>query len=114
MEISSIPCRFPKRPELVEHVIDRKCGQVIQDRYKFLWNSQKAYPDNRQQRSKRMRSSALDGVKGLGPQRRSELVKHFGSVAKLRGATVDEIREVPGFGPALAESVHAALHREGT
>ena len=69
---------------------------------------------HRQQRSKRMRSSALDGVKGLGPQRRSELVKHFGSVAKLRGATVDEIREVPGFGPALAESVHAALHREGT
>src|SRR5699024_881383 len=39
---------------------------------------------HRQQRSKRMRSSALDGIKGLGPQRRSELVKHFGSVAKLK------------------------------
>lgn len=69
---------------------------------------------HRQQRSKRMRSSALDGIKGLGPQRRSELVKHFGSVAKLKQATVDEIREVPGFGPALAESVHAALHGDRT
>ena len=69
---------------------------------------------HRQQRSKRMRSSALDGIKGLGPQRRSELVKHFGSVAKLKRATVDEIREVPGFGPALAESVHEALHADRT
>ena len=65
---------------------------------------------HRQRRSKRMRSSALDGVKGLGPQRKSELVKHFGSVAKLREATVEDITAVPGFGPALAELVHAALH----
>ena len=65
---------------------------------------------HRQRRSKRMRSSALDGVKGLGPQRKSELVKHFGSVAKLREATVEDITAVRGFGPALAELVHAALH----
>lgn len=69
---------------------------------------------HRQQRSKRMRASVLDDIKGLGPQRRSELVKHFGSVAKLKRATVDEIREVPGFGPALAQSVHEALHGDRT
>ncbi|WP_448850812.1 excinuclease ABC subunit UvrC [Corynebacterium sp. 335C] len=65
---------------------------------------------HRQQRSKRMRASVLDGIPGLGPQRRSDLVKHFGSVKKLKAASEDEIREVRGIGPALAATVHAALH----
>nr|WP_120492491.1 excinuclease ABC subunit UvrC [Corynebacterium lactis] len=67
---------------------------------------------HRQQRSKRMRASVLDGVKGLGPARRSELVKHFGSVAALKQATVEDIEEVPGFGPSLARSVFEFLHPE--
>ncbi|MCT1634551.1 MULTISPECIES: excinuclease ABC subunit UvrC [Corynebacterium] len=66
---------------------------------------------HRQQRSKRMRSSALDAVPGLGPARRADLVKHFGSVKKLKQASVKEITEVKGFGPALAESIYAALHK---
>ncbi|WP_284796109.1 excinuclease ABC subunit UvrC [Corynebacterium rhinophilum] len=65
---------------------------------------------HRQQRSKRMRSSALDAIPGLGPQRRTDLVKHFGSVKKLKAATVDEICEVNGFGPKLAQSVYDKLH----
>ncbi len=65
---------------------------------------------HRQQRSKRMRSSVLDSVPGLGPQRRTDLVKHFGSVKKLKAATVDEICEVNGFGPKLAQTVYESLH----
>ncbi|MER0100781.1 excinuclease ABC subunit UvrC [Corynebacterium sp. KPL2734] len=65
---------------------------------------------HRQQRSKRMRSSALDAIPGLGPQRRTDLVKHFGSVKKLKAATVDEICEVNGFGPKLAQTVYDKLH----
>ncbi|WP_025252893.1 excinuclease ABC subunit UvrC [Corynebacterium vitaeruminis] len=65
---------------------------------------------HRQQRSKRMKRSELDSVKGLGPSRRTALVKHFGSVKKLKEATVEEIQAVNGFGPQLAESVFAALH----
>lgn len=65
---------------------------------------------HRQQRSKRMRISELDGIKGLGQSRRTELVKHFGSVIKLKAATVEEIAEVKGFGPRLAESVYEGLH----
>ncbi|APT92479.1 excinuclease ABC subunit C [Corynebacterium phocae] len=64
---------------------------------------------HRQQRSKRMRSSVLDSVPGLGPQRRTDLVKHFGSVKKLREASVEEIAQVKGFGPKLAETVYQAL-----
>lgn len=66
---------------------------------------------HRQQRSKRMRSSALDAVPGLGPARRADLVKHFGSVKKLKQASIEEITEVKGFGPALAENIYSALHR---
>lgn len=65
---------------------------------------------HRQQRSKRMRSSVLDSVPGLGPARRTDLVKHFGSVKKLKAASVDEIAEVKGFGPKLAASVYEHLH----
>lgn len=65
---------------------------------------------HRQQRSKRMRSSVLDSVPGLGPARRTDLVKHFGSVKKLKAASVDDIAEVKGFGPKLAASVYEHLH----
>ncbi|AWB81849.1 excinuclease ABC subunit UvrC [Corynebacterium yudongzhengii] len=66
---------------------------------------------HRQQRSKRMRRSELDGVPGLGPARRADLVKHFGSVKKLKAASVDEITEVRGFGPKLATEVYDHLHK---
>src|SRR5699024_8288975 len=46
---------------------------------------------HRQQRSKRMRVSELDDIRGLGQARRTELVKHFGSVARLKEATVEDI-----------------------
>ena len=66
---------------------------------------------HRQQRSKRMRASALDGIPGLGPARRTDLVKHFGSVQKIREASVDEIQQVKGVGPKLAETIHEHLTR---
>lgn len=65
---------------------------------------------HRQQRSKRMRSSVLDSVPGLGPQRRADLVKHFGSVKKLKEASVEQIAAVKGFGPKLASVVFEHLH----
>lgn len=66
---------------------------------------------HRQQRSVRMRRSELDEVPGLGPSRRADLVKHFGSVKKLKAATTEEISEVKGFGPKLAQQVYDHLHR---
>jgi excinuclease ABC subunit C len=65
---------------------------------------------HRQRRSKGMTTSALDDVPGLGPARKQALLKHFGSVRKLRAAGLDEISEVPGFGRRTAETVLAALH----
>ncbi|WP_327336350.1 excinuclease ABC subunit UvrC [Streptomyces sp. NBC_01324] len=63
----------------------------------------------RAKRAKRVRSSPLDDVTGLGDTRKQALIKHFGSVKKLRQATIDEICEVPGIGRRTAESVAVAL-----
>ncbi|MFT4200692.1 excinuclease ABC subunit UvrC [Gordonia sp. (in: high G+C Gram-positive bacteria)] len=64
---------------------------------------------HRSKRSKRMTTSALDAVPGLGPTRRTALVTAFGSVANLRAASVDDIAAVPGIGPTTAKTVHEAL-----
>jgi excinuclease ABC subunit C len=57
-----------------------------------------------------MTRSELDAVPGLGPSRRAALLKHFGSVRKLKAAQVDEIAALPGFGPRTAAAVLAALN----
>ena len=64
---------------------------------------------HRSKRSKRMTASALDAVRGLGQARRKALVAHFGSVAKLRQASIAEITEVPGIGATTAAAVLEAL-----
>ncbi|MGO1618870.1 MAG: excinuclease ABC subunit UvrC [Candidatus Corynebacterium faecigallinarum] len=64
---------------------------------------------HRASRGRRMTRSALDDVRGLGPTRRAQLVKAFGSVAKVREAGVEGIAELPGFGLTLAEAVMQAL-----
>jgi excinuclease ABC subunit C len=65
----------------------------------------------RTKRAKRFRSSPLDDVPGLGETRKQALIKHFGSVKKLRSATIDQICEVPGIGRKTAETVAVALAR---
>ncbi|MFJ1754407.1 excinuclease ABC subunit UvrC [Kitasatospora sp. NPDC088134] len=63
----------------------------------------------RTKRAKRLTAGELDSVPGLGETRRRALLKHFGSLKKLRAATVDELCEVPGIGRRTAETVAAAL-----
>ncbi|QNP73355.1 excinuclease ABC subunit UvrC [Streptomyces roseirectus] len=65
----------------------------------------------RTKRAKRFRAGPLDDVPGLGETRKQALIKHFGSVKKLRSATIDQICEVPGIGRKTAETIAAALDR---
>jgi len=65
---------------------------------------------HRSKRSKRMTASMLDAIPGLGEMRRKALVTHFGSVARLRHASIDEITAVPGIGAATAAAVLEALN----
>ena len=64
---------------------------------------------HRQKRSTNMTASVLDEIPGLGVGRKAALLKHFGSLRRLRAASVDEIVEVPGVGRRTAEAVLAAL-----
>ncbi|MFE1800251.1 excinuclease ABC subunit UvrC [Streptomyces sp. NPDC059517] len=63
----------------------------------------------RTKRARRFRASPLDDVAGLGETRKQALIKHFGSVKKLRSATIDQICEVPGIGRKTAESIAVAF-----
>jgi excinuclease ABC subunit C len=65
---------------------------------------------HRQRRSAGMTASELDSVPGLGPARRAALLKHFGSVKKLKAADAAEIAALPGFGERTAAAVLAALN----
>ena len=58
-----------------------------------------------------MTTSALDGIAGLGETRRKALLRHFGSLKRLKTATLDEVMEVPGIGRRTAEAVLAAVEQ---
>jgi excinuclease ABC subunit C len=66
---------------------------------------------HQRKRRKRDISSILSEIPGLGDARIKALLRHFGSVTALRGATPEEIAELPGIGPKLADSIHSHLAR---
>ncbi len=63
-------------------------------------------------RSRKIRESILDDLPGLGAVRRAALLGHFGDIARLRAASAEEIRAVPGFGPKLAGELQQFLSRK--
>jgi excinuclease ABC subunit C len=65
---------------------------------------------HREKRARRALRSPLDDIPGVGASRKKALLKRFGSLARLRTADVDELRAVPGVGPALARTIHDHLH----
>jgi excinuclease ABC subunit C len=68
-----------------------------------------AITHHRSRRSKSMVESALDDVPGLGEVRRRALLKRFGSLRKIRAASVEDVAAVPGIGRRTAEAIVAAL-----
>lgn len=67
---------------------------------------------HRQKRSKRLSSSVVEDIPGVGPTRRKALIKAFGSLGRLRKASVAELSAVPGIGPELAVTIHSHLAAE--
>lgn len=64
---------------------------------------------HRARRTKQGMASVLDSIPGIGPVKRKALLKHYGSVDKIRQATAAELIAVPGINPALAEAIKAHL-----
>jgi excinuclease ABC subunit C len=65
-----------------------------------------------QQRLLRRRNlrSVLEDISGVGAGRKRLLLRHFGSLKRIREATIEELADVEGLGPAVAERIHAFLH----
>lgn len=64
---------------------------------------------HRQRRAKSSLKSSLDDVPGVGPKRRKQLIRHFGSLRAVKEATVEDIAAVDGISTALAEQIKAQL-----
>ena len=71
-----------------------------------------AITGHRARRGKARTTSTLEGIAGVGPKRRRELLKHFGGLQELCRASLDEIAKAPGISKKLAESIYASLHSE--
>lgn len=67
---------------------------------------------HRELRGRAMKASVLDDIPGIGPQRKKQLLKAFGSVRKMRDADVDEIASVPGIPHELARDIVAVLRQQ--
>lgn len=66
---------------------------------------------HRERRAKSMVASALDSIPGIGEKRRKQLLKHFGSLKKIREASVEEFQQI-GIGEKLANTILASLRQE--
>ncbi len=60
-------------------------------------------------REKKMKNSILDTVEGLGDRKKRELLKYFGSVERIKAASIEELMRVPGIGQKLARRIKEVL-----
>lgn len=69
-----------------------------------------AIAGHRHKRGKAKRQSTLEGIDGIGPKRRRELIRFFGGIQEIKSASVDELVKVPGISQNLAQIIYDALH----
>jgi excinuclease ABC subunit C len=68
---------------------------------------------NKKLREKRYSTSILDEIEGVGPKRKKALIKHFGSISRIRQAGIDDLQGVEGISRAAAESIFNFFRNEG-
>jgi excinuclease ABC subunit C len=72
-----------------------------------------AITGHRARRQKARTQSDLERIPGVGGKRRQALLKHFGGIRGLKGASVAELAKVPGVSPTLATRIHEWFHEGG-
>ncbi len=65
---------------------------------------------HRKLRHKATLTSQLDEIDGIGPDRKKKLLKHMGSLKKIKNGTLEEIKQVPGIGPDMANKIYHHFH----
>ena len=93
-----VPIRLPPDSNALKVLV-----QIRDEAHRF------ALTYHRSLRLKRIRESVLDEIEGVGEKRKKLLLKHFGSVARLKKASEEEIAKVPGVGAAVAKLIKEAL-----
>lgn len=71
-----------------------------------------AITGHRKQRAKSRAASGLESIPGIGAKRRRELLRHFGSMNTMKGASIEEISKVPGISTKIASDIYTALNQE--
>jgi excinuclease ABC subunit C len=71
-----------------------------------------AITGHRKQRANARTSSGLESIPGIGAKRRRELLRFFGSMSALKGASIEEITKVPGISKKIASDIYSALNQE--
>jgi excinuclease ABC subunit C len=94
------PVRLPRQSEAL-YLLQR----VRDEAHRF------AVTYHRQLRGKRMTTSVLDGIPGLGEVRKKRLVKELGGVRAVKQASLEELTALPWLPASVAEAVHAKIHR---
>jgi excinuclease ABC subunit C len=98
-EPSRLPIRLPAdHPGL--HLIQ----QMQDEAHRF------AIMGHRAKRAKNREGSALDDIEGIGPKKRRDLLKQFGSVRGVAAASMEDLMRVPGISAELAERIYEVLH----
>ncbi len=85
------PIRLPENSAAL-----RVCKQIRDEAHRF------ALTYHRRLRMKKLRESILDEVPGMGEKKKLQVLSHFGSIARLRRASTEDLQEIPGIGPATA------------
>jgi len=67
---------------------------------------------HRRLRNTKTLHSPLDGISGIGPKRKKDLLKAIGSYKRILAAEMEDLARVPGIGPALARSIYDQLHEQ--
>ncbi len=98
---------FPDREQTIrlpaDHVGLHLIQQMQDEAHRF------AIMGHRAKRAKNREGSALDDIEGIGPKKRRDLLKQFGSVRGVMAASVEDIKRVPGISDELAERIYGAL-----
>ena len=63
-------------------------------------------------RAKKSGGSSLEGIPGVGPRRRRELLRYFGGIQGIERASLEELVRVPGISRKIAEDVYATFHNQ--
>ena len=90
----------PQQPAL--HLIQ----QIRDEAHRFAITGHKA------RRDKKRRVSSLEGIPGVGPNRRRDLLKYFGGVAEVKKASVADLMKVANINKKVAEAIYGALYNE--